>query len=151
LQSTKPHPPTSHPLERFLAIVGAVVCLIITLRIWQVFSGQQPMWPLPGLYLVEMAGLSAIGMLCIIRDDPRGGSVAWIIVGVLLAFAVIGAWSIGPLFLPVALIFVLTAILSDRRRNRRIVFHLGLCVVAAIAQAALMLAAIRLLYPDAVF
>ena len=109
------------------------------------------MWPLPGLYLVEMVALSIIGMLSIVLGNPPGGTVSWVVAGVLLAFVVMGAWSIGPLFLPIALIFAVTAILADRGRNRRIVFQLGLSVIAAIAQVALMLAAIRILYPNAVF
>lgn len=34
-------------LERFFAMIGALVCLDLTLGIWQVFGPQQPMWPLP--------------------------------------------------------------------------------------------------------
>ncbi len=107
------------------------------------------MWPLPGLYLVEMVALSAIAMFGIVRDISLGGIVTWVVVGVFFAFVVMGAWSIGFLFLPVALIFAVTALLSDRRQS--IVMHLGASVIAGIAQVTLMFIAIRLIYPSAIF
>ena len=155
MQGTTRSTTTTRPLEQFLAIVGTAVCLIVCARIWQVLSGAQPMWPLPGLYLLEMIVVSLIGMLGILTGDSEqstlAGSLAWAAAGALTAFVAMGAWSIGFLFLPVALIFMITAILADRRRRRNLVVHLGVGVMAAIAQVALMLAAIRLIYPDAVF
>ena len=149
------NPTSTRSLERFLAVTAAVVCLVISGRIWQVLSGQQPMWPLPGLYVLEMLAASAIGMFGILRSDSEwsglGGMLAWAAVGVLVGFAVMGAWSVGLLYLPVVVILVIAAILSDRRRNRNMLAHGGIGLIAALAQVALMLAVIRLLYPDAVF
>ena len=48
-------------------------------------------------------------------------------------------------------ILLITAILSDRRRNQNMLVHWGIGLIAALAQVALMLAVIRLLYPDAIF
>ena len=50
-----------HP-EQFLAVVGAAACLLISARIGQVVSGTQPIWPLPGLYLVEINIVSVLGL-----------------------------------------------------------------------------------------
>jgi len=138
-------------LERFLAVIGAAVCLIVSVRVWQVVGDQQPMWPLPGLYVIEMIAVSCIGLLGIIRDDRSGAMMAWISVGVLFAFVVMGAWSIGFLYLPAALLLVVAAVTADRRHRYRLSLHLVLVVIAAIAQVAVMLVAIRLLYPSAVF
>jgi len=138
-------------LERFLAAIGVVVCLIVSVRVWQVVSDQQPMWPLPGPYVIEMIAVSCIGLLGIVRDDQFGAMMAWISAGVLFAFVVMGAWSIGFLYLPVALLLVVAAVTADRRHRYRLSLHLVLVVIAAIAQVAVMLVAIRLLYPSAVF
>lgn len=134
----------THALERFLAIVGVVICLIISLRVWQVVGDQQPMWPLPGLYLIEMVVLSVVATVGIARDVSRGGAVTWAVVGVLCAFVVIGAWSIGLLFLPVALIFAGAAILSDREQRRSSVKHAEIAIAAGLMQAVLMFIAIHL-------
>lgn len=77
--------------------------------------------------------------------------LTWVAVGVLLGFVVMGAFSIvGLLFVPVALVFMIAAILADHRRRRNLIVHLGIGVLVAMIQVALMFAVIRLLYPDAV-
>ena len=138
-------------LERFLAAAGAIACAIISIRVGQVVSEQQPMWPLPALYLIEMVVLSVIALLSILRDAALSGTITWIAVGVLCAFVVMGAWSIGFLYLPVAVIFAVTAIVMDRRQKHNSVRRLGLAGLGGVVQVAGMLIAIRLLYPDAVF
>jgi uncharacterized membrane protein len=49
------------------------------------------------------------------------------------------------------LIFAFISITSDVRNKQHIAVHLGVCLIAVVVQAALMLAAIRLLYPSSVF
>jgi hypothetical protein len=149
MQGMTPNTKTTRSLERFLALVGTAVCLIVCVRIWQVLSVSQPMWPLPGLYLLEMIVMSFIGLFGIVRGDAEhstgAAALTWAAIGVFLAFTVMAAWSIGFLFLPVAVIFMITAILADQRRHRNLVVHLGVGVIAAIAQVALILIVIRLL------
>ena len=77
--------------------------------------------------------------------------VTWAALGILLAFSVLGAFSVGMLYVPVAVLLAVAVISSDVREAQPIAFHLGICLAAAIAQAAVMLLAIRLLYPTAVF
>ena len=157
----KPSPDTSlsapprRSLERFVALMAVAVCLLISLRIDQVVGAQQTMWPLPGLYLLEMLGVTAMGAWAIWHDAPtptlRVGVLAWIAVGLLLGFAVMGAWSIGFLYLPSAALLLLAAMLSDRKRHQHLFPHAIVSVMAAMTQALLMLAVIRLLYPEAIF
>lgn len=142
---------TTFALERFLAVIAAAISLTVSIRIGQVVGGQQPVWPLPGLYLVEMVALSVIAMIGLARDTVSGGAVSWVVVGVLGAFVVMGAWSVGLVFLPVALIFASTAILSTRRHRRNMRLRIGLGIAAGAAQIVLMFAAIRLLNPGAIF
>lgn len=85
----------SRSLERFLTVVGAVTCVIVAVRIWQVVGETQPTWPLPGLYLIELVSLSVSGAYLSLRDSPHGVAGLWANVGVLCAFVVMGAWSIG--------------------------------------------------------
>jgi hypothetical protein len=140
---------TAHPIERFLAIFGAIVCLVITIPIWWSISAQQTMWPLPGLYFIEMMTLSVVSAFTFFRGDLRSRSITWGAVGVIGAFSIIGAFSVGFFYLPVALIFAIILVTSAVRNKQHILAHLGICLIAGIAQGILMLAIIRLLYPNA--
>jgi hypothetical protein len=138
-------------IERFLAILGAAVCLIITILIWLSLSAYQNMWPLPGLYFIEIVALSTISAFLFVRGDPREHFITWGAAGVISAFSIVGALSVGFFYLPVALIFAVISVTSDLRNKQRITAHLGIFLIAGIAQVALMYAAIRLLDSSAVF
>jgi hypothetical protein len=109
------------------------------------------MWPLPGLYFVEMMALSLVSALAFVRGGPRGQFMIWAAAGILSAFSILGALSVGFFYLPVAVLFGVAAILSDVRNNQHIAAHLGVYVMAALAQAVVMFTVIRLLHPTAVF
>lgn len=141
---------TPRSLEKFLAVVGTIACWIISIRIWQVFSGQQPMWPLPDLYLIEVSVLSLIGAFSLVRDDSpparlRIGST-WIAIGLILGFVIIGAWSIGLMYSPIVLIFATAAILADRRQGQKSIRHLSVALIAAIIQIAAVLIIAQWIY-----
>lgn len=141
----KPNIMTMPFLGRLLAIVGALACLIVSIYLSQLIRSQQPLWPFPGLYLVEVAVVSLIAMVNIIQGNKPGRWVTWAVVGVLLAFVIMGSLSIGFYFLPIALIFAIAAIILDRRQGQSLLTHLGICVIAGLAQIVLMLTIIRLL------
>jgi hypothetical protein len=144
LHVTNPGTMSTQPLERFLAILGAAICLIVTVVIWRSVSALQPMWPLPGLYFIEMVVLSLVTALASIRGGPRAGLLTWGAAGIFSAFSILGALSVGFFYLPVAVIFGLLAVLSDLRHKQPIAAHLGICIFAGLAQAVLMLLLIRL-------
>ena len=131
-------------LEQILAILAAVVCLVITLIFWFNISAYQSMWPLPGLYLIEMAAISIISAFLFVRGDPHGSLITWAASGVIGAFSILGAFSIGFFYLPVALMFVVISIIRDVRSKQSIPAHLGIFLIAGIAQLALMFTAIWL-------
>ena len=130
------------PLERFLAILGAVVCLIITLVFWFSISPYESMWPLPGFYFVEIVSLSFISTFIFVRGDPRGSLMTWVAAGVISAFSFLGAASVGFFYLPIALMFSVISLIWDVRNKQQRLTHLGIFLIAGIVQSALMLAAI---------
>ena len=138
-------------LERTLAILAAVVCLIITLVFWFSISPHQSMWPLPGFYFVEIVSLSFISTLIFVRGDPRGRLMTWVAAGVISAFSFLGAASVGFFYLPVALLFGVISLTWDVRNKRNRPTGLGIFFIAGIAQSALMLAAIWLHTSGTVF
>ena len=150
MQVTKQTTITS-PLERFLAILGAVICLIITILFWLSVSAYQNMWPLPALYFIEMVILSIISAFIFVRGDPRDQFITWATAGVISAFSILGALSVGFFYLPVALIFAVISVTSAVRNKQPITAHLGIFLIAGIAQLALMFAAIRWHDPSAIF
>jgi hypothetical protein len=146
-----PRQPTiTSPLERLLAILGAVVCLVITILFWQSVSAYQNMWPLPGLYFIEMVALSSLSAFFFIRGDPRDKFIIWGAAGVICAFSILAALSVGFYYLPVAIILVVNSVTSDVRNKHHLPAQLGIFLIAGIAQLALMFAAIRLLDPSTV-
>jgi len=140
-----------HPLERFLAILAAVACVAITIVIWSNVSAYQGMWPLPALYFIEIAVLSVISALTFVHGGPSARALMWGAVGVLGAFCILGMFSVGPLYLPIFFIFAAVSVTSSLRDRQHIAAHLAVCLLAAIAQAALMLVVVRLLETGAVF
>ena len=147
MHTTRSDIKSAPPLERTLAIAGTVLCLAVSTILWWFISAQQSMWPLPGLYFIEMAALSIVCALFAFFDgNPRGQFITWGAVGIFSAFSILGAWSVGFFYLPVAIIFGVIAIRSDLRDKQPIAAHAGVCLIAGIVQVVLMLAAIRLLF-----
>src|SRR5579859_3670482 len=140
-----------YALERVLAALAAAICLVVTAIIWASVSQQQEMWPLPAMYFVEVAAASLLGLWGIYRRDARGALLAWAAAGALFGFTILGALSVGFFYLPVAGLLGLAALWQDRQSLRRLPLHLGLALLALVAQAVLMLSLIRWLYPSTSF
>jgi hypothetical protein len=137
--------------ERVLAIAAAAFCVLLTASLWLSLSRQQAMWPLPALYFLEMVAASLVGLWTVYRDKAPANLLVWAAVGVQVGFALIGALSVGFFYLPAAGLLGLAALWLDRHAWRQLPLHLGLALLAAVAQAALMLVLIRVLNPGAIF
>ena len=133
---------TTSPLERFLAILALVACLTTTILVWWSVSANQTMWPLPGLYFIEMVALSIISAFIFVRGDLRDQFITWGTAGVISAFSILGALSVGFFYLPVGLLFAVISVRSAVRNRQRIAAYSGIFLLAGIAQSALMFAAI---------
>jgi hypothetical protein len=124
--------------EWLAALVGAVNCIFVPLAFAQ---NQGRLFPLPGLYFVEIA---LLGVLVLVFVAARTGlearwlALPWIAAGIVLAFVILGGFSIGPYLIPAFLAFVVTGVLVDIQTGRAMAKHLGILVVAAVAQGALM-------------
>ena len=127
------------PWERFLAILAAVLCLIITILVWLSVSSYQAMWPLPALYFLEIVTLSILSAFMFVRGDPWGPFLTWVAAGVIGVFSILAALSVGMFYFPFALIFAILSITSDVRNKKHIPAHLGTFFLAGIAQFALIL------------
>ena len=123
--------------ETFLGAVAAAICLATAV----LFSGQVELFPLPGLYLIEISLAGVLSLLAIARADgptTLWGAVPWLAAGVLAAFVVLGMFSVGPFLAPAALALVLAGVVSDRRRGAAGVGHGVAFLIAAGTQATIM-------------
>lgn len=109
-----------------------------------VFGSQQfnNLWPTPGLYLLEIVILGLIALFSRLVDTGAVsfdyGAITWVVSGALLAFVILGGFSIGPFIFPSMIAFALAAACGDLRQGRKIPVHIGYALVAAVAQAALI-------------
>jgi hypothetical protein len=138
-------------IRRLLALLGAALSLAITARLWQIIASRQEMWPMPGLYLLEMVALASLGAALAFRDSRTSLYVTWAIVGSMAGFMVLAAWSVGFAYAPVALLQTLAAVLAPRDRTHSSLSSLAVALLAAGVQIAIMLALVRILNPGASF
>jgi hypothetical protein len=148
MQNSQYSTPATDILRLTLSSVGVVVCLIACIWVWQMLKGQQALWPLPALYLLELMAVSIVGWLGInrrgLQTTPWVTILPWGAIGIFVGFAIMGAMSIGFLYLPVVLLFVPAALLSDPRFDSVKVAQLGACALMVLTQATLMLVLIQL-------
>ena len=136
-----------HPLERIFAVAGMLTCLALTAILFISIGAYQGLWPLPGLYFIEMAVLSLVCALLIFMDGgPSGQFILCAAVGIFIGFSILGALSVGFFYLPVAILFGVAAIFSDLRKKQHIAAHIGVCLIAGLVQVVFMLAVIRLFF-----
>jgi hypothetical protein len=133
----------TYPIERVIADLGTAICLILTLYLWVQVAGRQEMFPFPALYFIELMTVSVLGALGVwLGAESRRGLFAWAVAGLFLAFAILGALSVGFFYLPVALLFALAGLTADIRLKQAVWPHLGVFLMAGVVQAVVMLAVI---------
>ena len=137
--------PTTKPFERYLAVVAAAGCVLISVAVWLTFSQVQPMWPLPALYLLEVIVMSVAAAAASVVGGMVGEIITWATVGILAAFSILGMFSIGALYLPTTLMLMLVCVTRDVRNRLHLPLNIGVGLIAALLQAGVMLAVARLL------
>jgi len=118
--------------------LGVVICLIIP---W-LFANNDPLYPLPGLYFIEIGLIGIVGYTGAIGKQLSirvRYALLWSSCGVLLAFVILGALSVGPGLLPGFIGF--TGVVITLRRSTKFPYRWStlLLLIGALVQAALML------------
>jgi hypothetical protein len=128
-----------HWLEWAVSAFGTLNCLVIAL----LFAQSQPdVFPLPGLYLIEIGSLGLAPLVALLYEGAKWRpwpDVAWAVAGVLLTFAVLGMWTIGLFLVPALFSFVLAALLGSRRQGKPAGRGVRQLAMATLVQAAWML------------
>lgn len=129
----------AHPLARVLAWIGALNCIVVPF----IFAAAQPaLFPLPGLYMIEIVLFGLVGFASVTGNhtaDSAWHPALWAAAGGLMAFVLLGGFSIGFYLIPATIAFVIAGALAIRRQGtgaaRRIAVFLG----ATLLQSAVML------------
>lgn len=131
-------------LEAFLCLLALAVCLLVAILFANVAGMQGPMFPFPGLYLIQIALLGVVGLPALWLRAPAWQAARWAAAGMLLAFSVLGAFTLGPFVLPACLSLLSAAFLSSREAGLPVPRGLAWFAGAALAQAGLMLLFVQL-------
>lgn len=140
--------PRSRTLEWVFSGLGALNCIVISI-LFSLSQIQLPdgdfssIWPFPAIYFFEII---ILGILCVIavaknQNQPKSiwSGIPWICSGILLAFVILGAWTIGFFLIPAMVLFLLVGTMSDRKIKGDIALHLIYFVSAGIGQSILVL------------
>jgi len=125
-------------------ITGASLCLAVTLGIWGGVARNQPIWPLPGAYLVELLSLSLVCAGLWIANHRMAEVATWIVLGALAGFSWMARLSVGAFYAPVALVFGVGALISPVRARIGLVGRLGIGLLVALAEVGLILVLAKL-------
>ena len=125
-------------IEKLLALITAIVCLVISIYIWQLVAGQQSMWPLPELYLIEIPALCVIVAAITVREPPDNAIPTWVAFGAILAFSILASLSIGIYYYPIVILLLVAAILSIWRAHRSALLSIVWAVAAALVQVGII-------------
>jgi hypothetical protein len=135
---------TMRKIEGILSITAFLFCLAVTIFLWKALEVNQPLWPFPALYFIEMAVLSSIVPLANIRNWKMARMVIWAIAGLFIGFVILGVLSVGVIYYPIALLILVVAILMEIRSKGNLLLDLGICLLAGVVQVVLMLLILQL-------
>ena len=103
--------------EKFVALLGSAICAALAAVLWRRVSTWQNTLPFPALYFVELMVLGVVVAAAYLRPSPRRASTAWAAAGATTGFSILGAWTVGLFFLPAAVAFAASALITDVRNR----------------------------------
>ena len=121
-------------LEKTTLTVAFLYSVIATAYLWGGIASQQPIWPLPELYFLELVLLSGVALLSVMQAWPRRMHVVAAAAGVTTSFASMGVFSIGRFYAPLALLLLVGTVLSWRTSRQSFLTLLGVFVLCATVQ-----------------
>jgi hypothetical protein len=99
-------------------------------------------WPLPLIYFIEIFFIGILGVIAMAniqkQPNPFWLGILWICSGILLAFVILGAWTIGFFLIPAMILFLLVGVTLNNRSQGNIPLHLIYFVAVGIAQSTLV-------------
>ena len=137
-------------LALLLAFIAAVVTFFgATLTyLSQVQIAAGPLWPLPGLVLVDWTLLGVIGFVTAFfslrKKTTRWFQATWLITGTFIPLSILGAFSIGLLVMISFLLFVFSTVIIALRYREKWLENFGLLMLGSIGNLLILMAIITL-------
>jgi hypothetical protein len=132
------------PIVLILAFIGTLVAIAgsITFFVNQLQNSPSFLFPLPGLVLIDWAVLGILGFFGAyfgVKLTPSFWlKIAWFVIGAFLPLMILGLFSIG-LFIFISLPFFLASIILISIRNKMMWLNsLGLVLLGAVGNFALL-------------
>lgn len=123
--------------EWIAALIGVMNCILVPLA----FAGsQEKLFPLPGLYFIELALVGVLVLAFVAwrpKSDGRWSALPWLAAGIILAFVILGGFSIGFYLIPALIAFLIVGVLATRPTGA-VARHFGWVLLAAVVQGAAM-------------
>ena len=126
-----------------LFILAGINCIFVTIAFAYsefTFSGGQisSLFPFPGFYFFELIVIGMISLLAVFLLEKLRTSIwsgtAWICSGLLMAFVILGAWTILFYLIPGMIMLLIVGILIDKRTQKDYALHLIYLLAAGLSQ-----------------
>jgi hypothetical protein len=121
-----------------LASISGAAIVYLT----QAQNAVTPLWPLPGLMLVDWALIGAVGFAStyLVVRGVRGKwlRVGWIISGTFIPLIILGAFLIGPFVLLAFLLYVLSTVILTVQRKSQWLLSFGLLMLGSFVNLGLL-------------
>ena len=133
-----------------VAFVGGILCVIgaIWTYVSQVQFGASPMWPLPGLVLLDWVILGIIGFaaayITFRKNVVIWQQATWAISGAFIPLIILGGLSIGPFALIQFGLFMVSSLVLSVQRRPKWLENFGLLMLGAIINLVVLSAIITL-------
>ncbi len=102
----------------FIAIIGGINCILVSILFFMSQLGNAQsilsLFPLPGLYLLEIAFLGILGFYSAYKNRTP---LVWVVCGILLPIIFLGAWTVGLYLIPSLLTFGILAFILSGKKN----------------------------------
>ena len=129
-----------------LAFIGVLIASGGSLVVFIDQAGMSPgspVWPLPGLVLMDWTILGILGFLSAYGGRTPSSAlwrkIAWVVAGALIPLVILGAFSIG-LFVLVSLLFFLgSTIFLSMQRKEKWLDYLGMFFIGTVSNLGLLL------------
>jgi len=120
--------------EKAFIAVAFLYGVIVTAYLWGSVALQQPVWLFPGLYFLELLLLSGVALLSVFQSWPRRMHIVAVTAGVTTSFAVMGLFSIGLFYVPLALLLLIGSLFSWRSSRQSLLTLFSVYIMGGAVQ-----------------
>ena len=132
-------------IEKIAALLATANC--VGVPVWmgmtQLRTGDSwlTLFPFPLLYLIEISLLGILGSISVFMPGRSSGWrwILWVIMGILISFVILGAWTIGLFLIPGTILWILIGFSRAIRRSDPILRFVVVALIAGFVQTGVIL------------